>query len=157
MVRPAKERKVQKPPKIQGMKPMGVPGKLLDKVSLSIDEFEAIRLSDFDGNDHKQAADIMEISRPTFTRLLQSAHLKIADALVNVKELILDGGNYSFQRILIRCLDCNEVSDIGTKHDIYNHCPACDSQNIVCLNNVFQPGHCRGRRNCGGRGIGKNK
>lgn len=155
MVRPAKERKVQKPPKIQGMKPLGVPGKLLDKVSLSIDEYEAIRLSDLEGKDHKQASEIMDISRPTFTRLLQSAHLKIADAIVNVKELILEGGNYSFARILIRCKDCNEVSDIGTEHSEENCCPSCNSQNIVCLNNVFQQGHCRGRRNCNGRRFGE--
>ena len=155
MVRPAKERKVLKPPKIQGMKPMGVPGKLLDKVALSIDEYEAIRLSDFEGKDHKQAADIMEISRPTFTRLLQSAHLKIADSIVNVKELILEGGNYSFERILVRCIDCNVVSDIGTEHDSHKLCPSCNSENIVCLNNVFQPGHCGGRRKCAGHSYGK--
>lgn len=153
MVRPAKERKVEKPPKIQGMKPMGVPGKLLDKISMSIDEYEAIRLSDYEGKDHKQASEIMDISRPTFTRLLQSAHLKIAEAIVSVKELIIEGGNYSFSKILIRCLDCNVVSDIGTEHSAENKCPECESDNIVCLNNFFQPGNCAGRRKCGGRNI----
>ena len=153
MVRPAKERKVEKPPKIHGMKPIGVPGHLLEKISLLIDEYEAIRLSDFERMDHKAGSEYMNISRPTFTRLLQSAHHKIADAIVNVKDLIIQGGNYSFSKILIRCLECNTVSDIGTKHDNFTTCPECNSSNFVCLNNVFQPGHCKGRRNCSNRGL----
>jgi len=153
MVRPAKERKVEKPPKIKGMKPIGVPGNLLDKVSLSIDEYEAIRLSDHEGMDHKAGSEYMNISRPTFTRLIQSAHQKIADAIVNVKDIIIEGGNYSFSKILIRCLECNTVSDIGTEHTDITICPECDSSNIVCLNNVFQPGHCNRGNRCNRGGI----
>ncbi|MBN2278976.1 MAG: DUF134 domain-containing protein [Candidatus Marinimicrobia bacterium] len=152
-MRPAKERIVEKPPKIQGMKPMGVPGRLLEKISLSIDEYEAIRLSDFEGMDHKASSEYMNISRPTFTRLLQSGHQKIADAIVNVKDLIIEGGNYSFTKILIRCLDCKAVSDIGAYHTDETLCPECNSTNVVCLNNVFQPGHCNRRRNFGGHGF----
>jgi len=151
-LRPAKERKVETPPRIQGMKPIGVPGKFLDKVSLTIDEYEAVRLSDYKGLDHKQASEIMDISRPTFTRLLKSAHHKIADAIVMVKDLIFEGGHYSFARILVRCLDCNTVSDIGVEHTNDHSCPECHSENIICLNNVFQPGHCRNRRGFGNRG-----
>ncbi len=158
-MRPAKQRKVEKPPKIKGMKPIGVPGKLLDKITLSIDEYEAIRLSDYEGLGHKAASETMDISRPTFTRLLQKAHKKIANAIVDVKDLIIEGGNYAFARVLVRCLDCNTVSDIGTEHGPENHCPDCQSTNIVCLNNVFQPGHCnKGRNRTRGRGFRqKNK
>lgn len=145
MVRPAKKRTVEKPPKISGMKPIGVPGKLLDKITLSIDEYEAIRLSDYEGLGHKAGADEMNISRPTFTRLLQSAHRKIAQTIVDVKDLIIEGGNYSFARVLVRCLDCQTVSDIGTEHGTDNFCPECQSENIICLNNEFQPGHCNRR------------
>jgi len=151
MVRPAKKRTVAKPPKISGLKPIGVPGKLLDKIPLSIDEYEAIRLSDYEGLGHKAAAVEMHISRPTFTRLLQSAHHKIAQVIVDVKDLILEGGNYSFARVLVRCLDCQTVSDIGTEHGTDNSCPECHSQNILCLNNEFQPDHCNRRGQCRGR------
>ncbi len=148
MVRPAKERKVEKPPKILGMKPIGISGKYLEKISFSIDEYEAIRLSDYEGLDHKESSIIMDISRPTFTRLLNSARNKIAESIVTVKDLIIEGGNYSFSRILIRCLECNTVSDIGIEHNDTTICPECHSSNFICLNNVFQPGHCKQHKNC---------
>jgi predicted DNA-binding protein (UPF0251 family) len=59
---------------------------------LTIDEFEAVRLSDLEGKTHAAGARLMRVSRPTFTRILASAHSKIADALVNIKFLKIEGG-----------------------------------------------------------------
>jgi predicted DNA-binding protein (UPF0251 family) len=64
----------------------------LEGVEVSIDEFEAIRLSDLEGLSHAQAAGLMKISRPTFTRILSSAHQKVADGLVNIKTIRIEGG-----------------------------------------------------------------
>jgi len=61
-------------------------------VCLSLDEFEAIRLSCLEGLKQEDAAKLMKISRPTFSRIQTSAHRKIADALVNIKALRIEGG-----------------------------------------------------------------
>jgi|SRR3989338_860583 len=61
-------------------------------VAVTIDEFESIRLADLEGLTHAQAANRMKVSRPTFTRILSSAHLKIADGLVNIKAIKIEGG-----------------------------------------------------------------
>ena len=150
MSRPQKNRTVQEPPKIQGMKPIGVPASFLDKVILSIDEYEAIRLADFKGLEHEKASEIMGISRPTFTRLIEKARCKLAESIVAVKELIIEGGSFSFVNDLIRCLDCGEVSRFDDTNFIPETCPNCDSRNIVHLNQWFSVG--RGHRR-GGRGF----
>ncbi len=63
-------------------------------VCLSVDEFEALRLKDLEGNDQKKAAEEMDVSQPTFCRILEAARKKVADAIVNGKEIIIEGGDY---------------------------------------------------------------
>ena len=59
---------------------------------MTLDEFEAIRLADFEKLEHEKAASKMRISRPTFSRILSSARFKIADGLVNIKAIKIEGG-----------------------------------------------------------------
>ena len=68
-------------------KPCGMPNHALEIVQLSKDEMEAIRLADLQGLYQENAANKMEISRPTFGRILSSARAKIADALINGKSI----------------------------------------------------------------------
>jgi len=68
-------------------KPCGVRGDTLESVVMYEDEMEAIRLSDFESLYQQECADKMRISRPTFSRLIESARKKIADALLNHKIL----------------------------------------------------------------------
>jgi predicted DNA-binding protein (UPF0251 family) len=65
----------------------------LQQVTLTVDEFEAIRLADLQGLYQEQAAEKMNVSRQTFGRIIESAHKKIADALVNGKALSIQGGS----------------------------------------------------------------
>lgn len=144
MPRPQKNRNVQEPPKIQGMKPIGVPARFLESITLSIDEYEAIRLADYKGLEHEKAAEVMGVSRPTFTRLIEKARRKVAESIVDVKELIIEGGSFSFVNDLIRCLDCGEVSRFDNANFIPETCPSCKSANIVHLNQWFSVGRgCR--------------
>jgi len=69
-----------------------VPLSKLEGVYLSIDEFEAVRLACLEGMKQEKAAKLMKISRPTFSRIITSAHKKIADALVNIKAIRIEGG-----------------------------------------------------------------
>ena len=59
---------------------------------MTLDEFEAIRLADLEGLYQEQAAETMSVSRPTFSRIVESAHRKIADVLVHGKALRIEGG-----------------------------------------------------------------
>lgn len=70
----------------------------LQTVNLTIDEIEAVRLADHQGLYHQDAAEKMNVSRQTFGRILDGAHKKIADALVNGKALSIEGGNFSLNR-----------------------------------------------------------
>ncbi len=73
-------------------KPAGVPACALEQVTLALDEVEALRLADLNGLHHEQAAAEMEISRPTFSRIVEEARRKVADALIHGKALRLEGG-----------------------------------------------------------------
>jgi predicted DNA-binding protein (UPF0251 family) len=64
----------------------------LEVVSLSLDEFEAIRLADVEGCKQEEAARMMRVSRPTFSRIISSARAKVGDALVNIKAIRIEGG-----------------------------------------------------------------
>ena len=82
MVRPVKPRFLRGNPKITYFKPQGIPLRLLDEVILQSDEFEAIKLHDYDNFNQTDAACAMQISQPTFARILDRAYKKIAQALV---------------------------------------------------------------------------
>jgi uncharacterized protein len=64
----------------------------LEEVVMTLDEFEAIRLADLDGLYQEQAAECMNVSRATVSRIVESAHRKMADVLVHGKALRIEGG-----------------------------------------------------------------
>lgn len=74
-------------------KPRGIPMSDLQEVILNDDEIEAIRLADCEGLYQEDAAKKMKISRQTFGRIIESAHHKVADALINGKALKLETSN----------------------------------------------------------------
>ena len=94
MPRPQKCRRVEFLPGITYFKPAGIPLKNLEEISMSVEEAEALRLKDLGGLEQKQGAEKMNISRPTFQRVLASARQKIADALLNGKAIRIEGGNF---------------------------------------------------------------
>jgi predicted DNA-binding protein (UPF0251 family) len=67
-----------------------------EKMVLTVDEFEAVRLKDLEGLDQSVCAEKMDISQPTFHRLVISARRKIADALTHGKSIKIEGGYYRF-------------------------------------------------------------
>lgn len=98
MVRPKKCKMVFAEPGVDYFKPRAIPLMDLKEVDLSVEEFEAIRLKDLKGMEQTEIAGQMGVSQPTLHRLLQSAHKKIADALVNGKAIKIHGGNYSISK-----------------------------------------------------------
>jgi predicted DNA-binding protein (UPF0251 family) len=95
MPRPRKPRFVSGYPTLTAYIPQGVPisGELL----LSVEELEAIRLSDFEGLDQEAAANLMEVSRQTYGRILAHARSIVSEALVTGKALRIEGGAYEFR------------------------------------------------------------
>ena len=92
MPRPRRCRRVGHLPQCSYYKPRGIPLSMLQHVNLSVDELEAIRLADLEGLYQEDAARGMNVSRQTFGRILESAHKKIAEALVHGKALSIEGG-----------------------------------------------------------------
>jgi len=94
MPRPRRFRRVWFEPNVTYFKPAGVRMIDLEESILNVDEFEAVRLKDLGGLDENTAAKKMNISQPTFNRLIASARKKIADAIVNGKAIKIEGGVY---------------------------------------------------------------
>ena len=95
MPRPKKLRFVSAYPAITAFVPQGVA--VSGEVSMSVEELEAIRLSDFEHLDQETAAQMMEVSRHTYGRILTRARSVLAEAIVTGKALIIAGGNYEFR------------------------------------------------------------
>jgi len=98
MPRPRRRRRVGFQPDVIYFKPAGVRKCNLEEIILTIDELESIRLKDHLGLGQEEAAVKMNISQPTFHRLVLSARKKIADAIVKGKSIKIEGGDYIFNR-----------------------------------------------------------
>ena len=97
-----------------------------------MDEFEAIRLADYEQLEHLDASEKMAISRPTFTRLIEKARQKLAQAIIDGKELIIEGGHFDFVHTIHQCGDCGEESHQPFGEESVD-CPDCGSENVENL------------------------
>ncbi len=87
-----KTRRIASEPRLKVFEPEGTGTTDLDRVIITLDEFEAVRLSDIEGLYQQEAADCMNISRQTYGTIISNARKKIADFLVNAKTLEIRGG-----------------------------------------------------------------
>jgi predicted DNA-binding protein (UPF0251 family) len=148
MARPTKWRRVAFMPQVTFFKPAGVPARPLEKVALSVEELEAIRLKDVEGLQQEECAERMRISRPTFHRVLESARRKVADALINGKAVRIEGGNFALPRQLFRCRrDGHQwhVSFEAMVSGLPLACPRCDSPSVLPVQPADPPLRGRGR------------
>jgi predicted DNA-binding protein (UPF0251 family) len=91
--RPGKYRIVKVDPKISQFSPRGRPGRP-DEVELKMDEFEALRLADYQNLSQKEAAKSMHISQQTFSRILARARNLIAKGITTGSAIRIQGGQY---------------------------------------------------------------
>lgn len=89
-MRPKKTRWVKCDPSERCFEPKGKVIKA--STILTLDEFEAIRLLDYKGLSQAKAASMMKVHRSTVSRIISSARRKIAEALVDIKSLKIEGG-----------------------------------------------------------------
>ncbi len=95
MPRPKIPRCVSAYPAVEAFVPHGQSA--AGEVVLSVEELEAIRLSDFEQLDQETAARMMRVSRHTYGRILGNARRQVAEALVTGKALKIAGGNYELR------------------------------------------------------------
>jgi len=131
MPRPVNCRRVGSIPQSDYFKPRGIPLSVLEEVILAIDEFEAVRLADLEGLYQEQAAQKMNVSRQTFGRIIESAHKKVAEALVEGKALKIEGGEFEMASMRkFRCYECQHSWEFPYGTGRPESCPSCKSGNI---------------------------
>jgi predicted DNA-binding protein (UPF0251 family) len=118
---------------------------MLEDVHLTVDEVEALRLKEIEELDQETGAEKMEISRPTFQRILASARKKTADAVLNGKAIRIEGGIFAMSNCAYRCFYGHEwdVTFEEMTSEPPEFCPTCDTPRIEP---VLVTGHGRRRR-----------
>ncbi len=137
--RPFRLRKISNPPVISGFKPYGNKknGGKAESVFLHLEEYEALRLCDWEMLNHNQAAILMVVSRPTLTRIYSKARQKIAEALVLGKQIIIEGGKIYFDSDWYSCKACGCFFNNPDKQEEIKECPLCRSSNFL----NYEPDH----------------
>lgn len=118
------------PPHFRGFKPFGIPGDTIP-VILNYEEYEAIRLSDFELHGQAEAARVMGISRPTYTRIYESARRKVALAFVKGQAIVFEGGKVYFDSEWFSCNACSCWFNHLAKEEPIKNCSLCGSGDIV--------------------------
>ncbi len=127
-------RKVSSPPKVKGFKPYGaeiVKDEDNSPVNLLYEEYEALKLSDYDMLNHYHASIMMGVSRPTFTRIYATALRKIAKAFVEGKQIYIQGGVVFFDSNWYSCRNCGAFFNNPDEELVIDKCPLCGNVDIV--------------------------
>ena len=135
MARPQKDRIVACDPTISYFKPRGVPLRQMEEVRLTIDQMDALRLADLEGMSQIEAGEQMGVSRATFGRIVQRARQVVADALVNGKAILLEGGNYQLKTIqrTFKCESCGFRWEETWGNCRPIACPSCKASELIRL------------------------
>lgn len=132
MPRPCKKRRVLCNTETSSFMPCGRQGIDIESISITLDELEAIRLADFEGLYQEQAAVKMQISRQTFGNIISSAHKKVADFLINSKQLTIQGGKVEADHCGFLCGECNHLWSVQCGSEKPSVCPMCKGTDFYC-------------------------
>ncbi|QEK11529.1 DUF134 domain-containing protein [Crassaminicella thermophila] len=94
MSRPRKWRRICNMPKIDVFGPCIRDININETIQMTLEEFETIRLIDYEGLSQEECGQIMGVARSTIQRIYNDARKKIADSIINGKYLKIKGGNY---------------------------------------------------------------
>jgi len=132
-------------PIIKGFRPIWMKANYRQAVVMNLEEYEALRLIDYEKQIHEQAAATMNVSRPTFTRIYETARNKLATALVEGRSILIEGGNVHVQDSHWYCESChNKFTESQSAEN--QRCPKCGSNRLLNLNDCFLGGCNRCRR-----------
>ncbi len=133
MPRRRRLRKVVAPPSFKGYKPYGNKKSSKNPVELFYEEYEAIKLADYDSLSQLEASEVMGVSRPTFARIYASARQKIATALTETREIVTVYGHAILDKDWYQCNKCHSKFSLPPQVDQL-HCPLCQSKNFQSIN-----------------------
>lgn len=127
MARTKKNRLIQMAPHFCGFAPQGIQGKSGTEVFINFEEYEALNLCDYELLTQAEAARMMNVSRPTFTRIYESVRRKIAKAFVEGSNIRFEGGNVDIAS-WYKCRRCKITFTLV--EDSPRICPLCKSDVI---------------------------
>lgn len=133
-------RTLQELPIVKGFRPLWMRPNYRSAITMHLEEYEAIRLMDYEALTHEQAAEMMNVSRPTVTRIYESARKKLATALVEGRSFLIEGGDIQLAGKHYFCEAC-QYKYIDTKTETKpDKCPACGSEQMISLSECFIKG-----------------
>ena len=129
MGRPRQHSRVQIPPRVRGFMPLGYYAGEDKPIELNLEEYEAIRLLDYEHLSQEQAAEFMEVSRPTLTRIYDRARQKVALSLTEARQMLIEGGKALFEGEWYLCRQCNSKFN-NPDGDIIRSCILCSGTSV---------------------------
>jgi len=113
------------------------PPKDSNYITLTVAEFEAMRLKHYLNLNQQEAAENLHVSQPTFSRILENAHARVTQALYEGKNIAIFGGNVKFKEDFkgYGCLACDsEWKDEKASRKLNKTtCPKCNSTEVFFL------------------------
>lgn len=137
MARPFKNRKVFNPPKMQGFKPFGIALCDSENVVIQFDEYESLKLLNYDNLSQEEAAEKMNVSRPTLTRIYNSALKKLTQAFVEGKTIFIKGGNIEFDKDWYKCKKCFRLIEGLENHTKCTDCKRFGTEELIKIDELI--------------------
>jgi len=137
MARPIKNRKVFDPPKMYGFKPFGMAFCEAENVIIQFDEYESLKLLNYDNLSQEEAAELMNVSRPTMTRIYNSALKKLSQAFVEGKTILIKGGNIEYDKDWYKCKKCFKLIDGLENHIPCSGCTRFNNEELIKLDELL--------------------
>lgn len=134
-------------PLVKGFRPLWMRANYRSAVVMALEEYEVIRLVDYEKLTHEQASESMGVSRPTLTRIYELARSKLATAIIEGRSFLIEGGEVRISGSHYFCEDCQHKFVHSEDESKPQHCPACGSGKIICLSECFMTG-CRRCSRC---------
>lgn len=106
----------------------------IEPISLKFEEYESIRLINYENLSQNQASEKMNVSRPTFTRIYNKALKQIAKSFVEGKAIEIEGGNYQLDKDWYRCTKCYKLIEGQDKHTKCKNCTLYGENELIKLN-----------------------
>ncbi len=144
---------MSEPPFVSGFMPEGGDFNPDEVVVMHFEEYEAMKLADYEHLTQLQASKRLGVSRPTFTRIYDQARKKIALAFVENKRIVIQGGEVEFDENWYRCGNCGSVFKLDKSTGDRLKCPVCEASLLTPLQHDFEV---RNTEHGRGRGFGRH-